>query len=136
MRIPETDRNVIVAIHCYEPLQFTHQGASYVDGAEAWVGTTWTKTAVQYTEILTDFYTAAAWAADHNRPLYLNEFGTDNIADMDSRVLYGYTLTREAERMGMSWAYWCFGGGFFGLYDRETEQWRKPLVDALIPPGE
>jgi endoglucanase len=133
LRLPEGDDNIIVAIHCYEPLEFTHQGASYVDGAEAWVGTTWTKTSVQKHALLRDFYAAAAWGADHNRPITLNEFGSDNIADMDSRALYAYTLTREAERMGMSWAYWCFGGGFFGIYDREKEQYVQPLLEALIP---
>lgn len=136
LRLPEDDNNIIVAVHCYEPLQFTHQGASYVDGAEAWVGTTWTQTSVQKHALLRDFYAMAAWGADHNRPLYLNEFGSDSIADMDSRALYAFTLTRQAEKMGMSWAYWCFGGSFFGIYDRIHEQYRKPLLEALIPKGE
>ena len=136
MKLPEDDDNIIVAVHCYEPLQFTHQGASYVDGAEAWVGTTWTRTSVQKHELLRDFYAMAAWGADHTRPLYLNEFGSDSIADMDSRALYTFTLTRQAELMGMSWAYWCFEGSFFGIYDRNNEQYRKPLLEALIPPGE
>jgi len=134
--LPETDDNIIVAVHCYEPLQFTHQGASYVDGAEAWVGTTWTKTSVQKHALLRDFYAMAAWGVRYNRPIYLNEFGSDNIADMDSRALYAYTLTREAERLGMSWAYWCFGGSFFGIYDRDSEQYVKPLLEALIPSEE
>jgi endoglucanase len=133
MKLPEEDDNIIVAVHCYEPLQFTHQGASYVDGAEAWAGTTWTNTAVQKHEMLRDFYAMEAWGADHNRPLYLNEFGSDSIADMDSRALYTYTLTRLAEQMGMSWAYWCFEGSFFGIYDRKNEQYRKPLLEALLP---
>lgn len=134
MKLPEDDDNIIVSVHCYEPLQFTHQGAGYVDGAKAWVGTTWTNTAVQQHELLRDFYAMAAWGADHNRPLYLNEFGSDSIADQDSRVLYSYTLTRLAEKLGMSWAYWCFEGSFFGIYDQKKEQYRKPLLEALIPP--
>jgi endoglucanase len=135
MKLPEDDNNIIVSVHCYEPLQFTHQGASYVDGAEAWVGTTWTNTSVQQHELLRDFYAMAAWGADHSRPLYLNEFGSDSIADMESRAKYTYTLTRLAEKMDMSWAYWCFEGSFFGIYDRVNEKYRKPLLEALIPPG-
>jgi len=136
LRLPEDDDNIIVAVHCYEPIQFTHQGASYVDGAEAWVGTTWTKNSAEKHALLRDFYAMAAWGADHNRPIYLNEFGSDSIADMDSRALYTYTLTREAERLGMSWAYWCFEGSFFGIYDRQKELYRTPLLEALIPPEE
>ena len=55
---------------------------------------------------------------------------------MNSRALYSYTLTRQAEKQGMSWAYWCFGGSFFGIYDRNNEQYRKPLLEALIPTDE
>lgn len=32
--LPETDRNLIVTVHCYDPFRFTHQGASWA-GADA-----------------------------------------------------------------------------------------------------
>ena len=30
LRLPDTDERIIVTIHCYEPFQFTHQGAGWV----------------------------------------------------------------------------------------------------------
>lgn len=30
LRVPEQDKNIIVSVHCYNPMFFTHQGASWV----------------------------------------------------------------------------------------------------------
>jgi endoglucanase len=34
LRLPENDDNIIVTLHCYAPMFFTHQGASWVKGDE------------------------------------------------------------------------------------------------------
>ena len=46
LEIPKDDRNIIVSIHCYDPLEFTHQGAPWVTDRDsnAWMGTKWTGT--------------------------------------------------------------------------------------------
>ena len=46
LEIPKDDRNIIVSIHCYNPLEFTHQGAPWVTDRDsnAWMGTKWTGT--------------------------------------------------------------------------------------------
>jgi endoglucanase len=41
-------------------------------------------------------------------------------------------VAREAERHGFAWAYWEFCSGF-GVYDRETGQWKNELLTALFP---
>jgi hypothetical protein len=35
----------------------------------------------------------------------------------------------------MSLLYWEFCAQEFGLYDRDAKTWRKPLLDAVIPPA-
>jgi endoglucanase len=35
------DEHLIVTFHYYEPFQFTHQGAEWVSGSSAWMGTMW-----------------------------------------------------------------------------------------------
>src|SRR5262249_51370499 len=44
LELPRDDRNLIVTVHCYDPFEFTHQGASWVKGSEQWKGRKWTGT--------------------------------------------------------------------------------------------
>jgi endoglucanase len=81
------------------------------------------------------FDDVADWSERRGVPLWLGEFGAYSTADMDSRVRWTETIRREAETRGIPWAYWEFGAGF-GVYDREAETWRTPLLNALIPEGE
>ncbi len=73
-----------------------------------------------------------AWARQYNRPLYLGEFGAYDKGDMASRVRWTSFVTRSAEKLGWSWAYWQFDGDFI-VYDMKEQKWVEPLRDALIP---
>ena len=132
LRLPEEDRNLIVTFHYYLPFEFTHQGADWVDGSDAWLGTTWTGTPSQQKAIEADFDYAAAWGEQNERPIYLGEFGAYNRADMASRALWTATVARQAELRGFSWGYWEFCSGF-GVYDRVRQTWVEPLRQALLP---
>jgi endoglucanase len=134
LKLPEDDRNIIVAIHCYTPAEFTHQGASYVPGLENLKDIKWKGTMVETGQLIMELYRAAAWGDKHNRPLTLNEFGAINNADMESSARYHSFITREMEKLEMSWAVWCYDSALWGKYDRSTNSWRKPILDALIPP--
>lgn len=130
--LPEDDRNIIVTFHYYQPFHFTHQGAEWADGSEAWMGTTWTGSAREKEELIRHLDAAAAWAEKNNRPLFLGEFGAYSKADMESRARWTAFLARQAEERGISWAYWEFCAGF-GVYDRQTQDWVAPIYQALIP---
>jgi endoglucanase len=132
LNLPEEDRRLIVTFHYYSPMQFTHQGASWVSGSAAWKGTAWTGTPAERERLAKDFREAAAWASRNRRPLYLGEFGAYQGADLESRVRWTAAVAREAEKNGFSWSYWEFCSGF-GAYDAQTSSWRQPLLRALIP---
>jgi endoglucanase len=131
LSLPENDRMLIATFHYYSPFHFTHQGAPWVEGSQKWKGQAWTGTPKEQEALRKDFGRAAAWGTKHGRPLYLGEFGAFSGADMDSRARWTRAVAREAERHGMSWAYWEFGSGF-GVYDPEARTWRRPLLDALL----
>ena len=133
LELPGNDRNLIATFHYYNPFHFTHQGASWVEGSDKWKGETWTATAEQVAAIRKDFAKAAKWGKEHNRPLYLGEFGAYSGADLKSRVIWTDAVAREAESHGFSWAYWEFASGF-GVYDPQANAWREPLLNALLPP--
>jgi endoglucanase len=132
LRLPEEDHGIIVTVHYYNPFQFTHQGAEWVQGSQAWLGTTWTGTPQQRSAIELDFTRAKLWADQQNRPLFVGEFGAYSKADMTSRALWTGFVARTAERNGVSWCYWEFCAGF-GVYDRTSHDWVYPLLRALIP---
>lgn len=132
LQLPEEDRNIIVTFHDYSPFQFTHQGAEWADGSEAWLGTTWEGTEAQQTAVQADMDKALAWGNTHRRPIYMGEFGAYSRADTESRQRWTSYMARQAEQRGISWAYWEFGAGF-GVYDREAKTWNEPIYKALIP---
>jgi len=133
LKLPQDDRNIIVEIHYYSPHRFTHQGASWSEGSEAWLGTTWEGTPEEKQAVMKDFKVATDWAREHNRPLYLGEFGVYKKADMESRVNWLTFVVREAEANHFSWAIWDLMGDSFGIWDESKDQWIEPLKNAILP---
>ena len=132
LRLPEEDRNLIVTVHYYSPMEFTHQGAPWSAHKDK-SGVTWTATDAQKQVVEKDFDKAQAWSKQQRRPIYLGEFGAYDKADMDSRVRYTNFVAREAEKRGWSWGYWQFDSDFV-VYDIPNSRWVEPIRDALIPP--
>jgi endoglucanase len=129
--LPENDRNLIVTVHYYSPMQFTHQGASWTNQRDK-VGIPWEGTPKERQAIERDFEKVQTWAQRHNRPIFLGEFGAYDKADMASRVRYINAVTRQAEKLGWSWAYWQFDSDFI-VYDIPKKHWIEPIRDALVP---
>jgi endoglucanase len=129
LRLP-TDSNLIVTPHYYEPFQFTHQGAEWVDGANAWLGTSWTGTVSQKSAVVRDFTAIADWAKLKNVPVHIGEFGAYSRAPMESRVTWTAFVAQTAIEKNMSFAYWEWASGF-GIYDKNSRQLNIPLWKAL-----
>jgi endoglucanase len=127
--LPRDDR-LIATLHYYEPFSFTHQGANWEPGSDAWRGTGWGSPA-EFAAVTADLEEAAAWAKRHGVALYVGEYGTIESADDESRVRWTRHVRRELERLGLPWAYWDFGTDF-GLYDLTLSRWRPGLLDALM----
>lgn len=128
--LPDDD-NLIATFHFYEPFRFTHQGASWVQGADEWLGTRWGSDE-ERALITTEFDAAQAWASQRDVPMFLGEFGVLAAADSDDRVQWMTFVRAAAQERGFSWGYWDWGSGGFGLYDEPAEQWRVDLLDALM----
>jgi endoglucanase len=129
--LPENDRNLIATFHYYNPMTFTHQGAGWIQGSDKWVGNTW-GTEAEKQAIVSDFDRVKAWGRQHHRPIFLGEFGTFSKGDPDARARWTAFVVQTAEARHFSWTYWEFSAGF-GAYDPVAHQWRRPLLDALIP---
>ncbi len=131
LELPENDSNIIVTVHYYSPMSFTHQGASWA-GQQDKHDIAWPKDDKQRAAVSNDFAKVAAWAKAHNRPIYLGEFGAYDKAPMESRVRYADAVARAAEANGWSWAWWQFDGDFI-LWDMKKDCWVESILHALIP---
>ncbi|MES1156220.1 MAG: cellulase family glycosylhydrolase, partial [Alphaproteobacteria bacterium] len=130
LQLPENDRHIIVTVHYYIPMEFTHQGASWVPQYTQ-LGVTWGSDADRAT-LRTNFDHVKAWADAHHRPILLGEFGAYDKGPIDSRVAYTSAVAREAEAHGFAWAYWQFDSDFV-VWDMANDRWNAPIHDALIP---
>ena len=133
LELPGDDRQLVIALHYYLPYPFTHQGAHWVAGSEAWLGTRWTNSDAEQAAIGRDFDLAAAWAKAHDRPVCFVEFGANSKADMESRAQWTRCVATAATERGFAFTYWDFCAEFFGAYDPVARVWRKSLLNALIP---
>ncbi len=133
LQLPAGDPHLLVTFHYYLPMEFTHQGASWIGReSQKWLGTKWAGTNAQKAVMAHDFNAARDWAKAHHRPLFLGEFGSYSTGDMPSRARWTACCARTAENLGIGWSYWEFCSGF-GAYDPKAEAWRQPLLEALVP---
>lgn len=131
LKLPENDRNIIVTVHFYHPMRFTHQGAAWSGQYKDLSGIQWTGTPEEKAEVESKLKVAADWSLKNNRPILLGEFGAYDKGDMDSRARYTAFVARTAEKLGFCWAYWQFDSDFI-VYNISKETWVEPILNALI----
>ena len=130
LKLP-ADENIIVTVHYYNPFQFTHQGAEWVDGASAWMGTKWNDSETEREVVANDFAPLVQFGKANKVPVHIGEFGAYNKADATSRKKWTTFMARYLESVDFSWAYWEFSAGF-GIYNPSKLTWNQNLVDALL----
>ena len=130
LQIPD-DQNIILTVHYYNPFQFTHQGAEWSSGSEAWLGTKWNDSDSERDVMKQEFAPLLAISKQQNIPVHIGEFGAYNKADETSRKKWTTYLSRYMETLNWSWAYWEFSAGF-GIYNPNTKKLNQVLVDALL----
>jgi len=134
LELPDADRHIIVTVHYYLPMSFTHQGARWTPEYMNRTGVSW-GTAGEYAAIDRDFDAVQKWAKQHDRPILLGEFGAYDKGPIESRVKYTAAVARAAEKRGWAWTYWQFDSDFI-VYDIDKDAWNEPIYRALVPPAQ
>ncbi len=131
LQLPADDRNIIVTVHYYLPMEFTHQGAKWHPPTAGLWGVKW-GTDQDKRRIQEDFGGVQQWSQKAQRPILLGEFGAYDRGDMDSRVRYTSFVARTAEDLGWAWTYWQFDSNFI-VWDMARHAWVQPIWKALVP---
>ncbi len=132
LQLPENDRNIIVSCHYYMPMEFTHQGAEWVNETKDLSGITWKATEEEKQAVDNHFDKALQWGKDHNRPINVGEFGAINKAPRFDRIRWTGYVANAAVRRGFSFHYWEFCSGF-GVYDSQRREWNSNLLKVIVP---
>ncbi len=144
---PYADRNILYNFHFYEPVAFTHQGATWAGSnvsfyknvpypsnpervariADTIQNETARNSLLRYGEdrwnanrIDREIGMAAAWAAKYHVPLTCNEFGVfRNFAPPADLAAWIRDMRKALEKYGIGWAMWDYAGGF-GVVNKQN----------------
>jgi endoglucanase len=145
---PVRDDNVIYTFHDYDPMWFTHQGASWSTPAFAYLhGVPYPSTPENIQAVLSEepeernrlllerygedrwdaqrvdaeIAVAAQWGEEHGVPVYCGEFGAfKEHADPKMRVAWIDDTRAALERHHVGWAMWDYDGNF-GLATKTSD---------------
>lgn len=129
MLVNRSDKNIVIDVHNYEPMSFTHQGAEWLDGA-------YTEKTPFSKDMLNDFERALTVAQEYQEKtgikVIVGEFGVyeKQVSEKDvSQFLSG--AVRLMKEHNLSWSYWEYNAGF-GAFDYAKKEWKPFVADALL----
>ncbi len=151
---PPVDDKIVFNFHCYEPMIFTHQSASWIWDMPKNLSIEYPASVEHYREVSREtgywsstnkcnvtelgpeffeelFESAIAYAEKHNAPLYCGEYGVIDHADIHSEVNWYRDINTVFERHGIGRAAWSYKGMSFGLIDRRVDSVRDELIELL-----
>ena len=124
--IPD-DPHVIATFHYYDPFDFTHQGATWVDPSPP-VGTTF-GSAADLAELAANVNKAKDFIARTHVPVFMGEYGAyDGTIPVDQRAAYYRTVHDAFQRAGVDGCVWGYANSF---KFRDGDAWIEPLLDAI-----
>lgn len=127
LHLPD-DPNLVATVHYYNPFEFTHQGASFIEVPPP-PGREW-PLAGEPELLRRDIAKVVAFGNRVHAPVLLGEYGVTNEVPMRLRAAWTFDVTRALKAANIPACYFNFASGF-ATYDLQNESWNKPLIDAL-----
>ena len=128
--LPEDDR-LILNLHCYMPIAFTHQGAYWVPflDREKRVSYAESKATAEYFEGV--FEPAVMATRFNKKPLYCGEYGVIDIASPEDALAWYRAIHEAFERFNIARCAWTYKGMDFGLVEPRYDGVRDELIKLL-----
>lgn len=151
---PPVDERIVYNFHCYEPLVFTHQKASWVKGMTPDFDVAYPDTLAAYrraaeklgyrpkdagdggrlvgADMFEAMFAPAIEAAErYNVPLYCGEYGVIDQAPAEDTLRWYRDIHSVFEKYGIGRAAWTYKQRDFGLVDAHYDAVREELVRLL-----
>lgn len=122
------DNKVVLSFHCYDPLDFTHQGAYWVEGMDPAFRMRFPEAEVTPSYFAERFSKALDTAKKYDAALYCGEYGVIDNAEPQDRLKWYKVINSAFQQFGISHCTWSYKQMDFGLSD----DCMRSVIDELI----
>jgi len=125
------DRNIVYNFHCYEPLLFTHQGATWTVKIDPEKRMSYENsgTSEEYFEQL--FSSAISKAEADGTSLYCGEYGMIDVASAQDSLKWFRAINNVFEKHHIARSVWNYKEMDFGISDPKYDGIRSELLKYL-----
>ena len=125
------DEKVIYNFHCYDPLKFTHQGATWTPDIipSERMAFEDSETSEEYFDEL--FSTAISKAEKHGSALYCGEYGIIDVVGPEDSLKWFKVINKVFNKYGISRAVWNYKEMDFGISDSKYDGIREEILKYL-----
>ena len=128
---PPADAKVLYNFHCYDPIQYTHQGAYWVDFFDVSARVSFEESGVTEETFEALFAPALAAAEKYGMGLYCGEYGVIDVVAPEDAVKWFRVINKVFEKHGIARAVWSYRQMDFGISDQRWDAVRDELLKVL-----
>lgn len=125
------DDKIVYNMHCYDPLEFTHQGAYWTNQIDPDKRIGFDDAGITPETFEKLFSSAIDKAKENNVPLYCGEYGVIDKAEPEDVVKWFRCINSVFEKHGISRCAWSYRDMDFGLSDTRLDSIREELIKYL-----
>ncbi len=125
------DDKIVYNMHCYDPLEFTHQGAYWTNQIDPDKRIGFDDAGITPETFEKLFSSAIDKAKENNVPLYCGEYGVIDKAEPEDVVKWFRCINSVFEKYGISRCAWSYRDMDFGLSDTRLDDIREELIKYL-----